>query len=60
MLQEDEIVKDYLLLTRAEPDLSCDCPAHVHDKERPLELELVSQSSVNMKKSLPPKKQNFY
>ena len=35
------MVKDYLLLTRPEPELSCDCPAHVHDKERP--LELVSQ-----------------
>ena len=40
VFQEAELVKDHLLLLAdKQPDLSCDCPAQVHDKERPLELE---------------------
>ena len=47
-MQEDELVKDYLRLTRAEPDLSCDCPAYVHDKERPLELDNTKTGDQNL------------
>ena len=45
-MQEDEIVKDYLQLSRLEPGPNCDCPANLHDKERPLELEMVSPKSL--------------
>ena len=33
-IQEAELVRAHLVL----PELSCDCPARLHDKERPLEL----------------------
>ena len=45
MFQENEIVKSYYQQERRTPVAagaetnSCDCPAHVHDKELPLELE---------------------
>ena len=29
-----------VLLAEKQPELSCDCPARLHDKERPLELEV--------------------
>ena len=34
LLQEAELLRAHLVL----PELSCDCPARLHDKERPLEL----------------------
>ena len=46
LLQENEIVKGYLEYSAPlSGQAGCDCPAHVHDKDLPLELESQEENS---------------
>ena len=46
LLQENEIAKGYLEYSAPLSGLAgCDCPAHLHDKELPLELESQEENS---------------
>ena len=46
LLQENEIVKGYLEYSAPlSGQAGCDCPAHLHDKDLPLELESQEENS---------------